>query len=145
VAASALRGGMRFDEVVGTMIHARLPGQYAALASSSKCPDLSSKVVLHAGERLAKIGRTSVHAAGYASIEVYRRTEMSLTSHGYERQGPFLEAVRARQNELFCPEALLSFDARVEGGCGEDSVLITFGTDGRVTSVGPVVGGTCGT
>jgi hypothetical protein len=135
---------MTFEEVVVAMIHARLPGQYAALASGAKCPEVSSKVILHAGELLAKVGRTRVHAAGYASIEVYRRSDASLTSHGYVRQGPFLEAVHARQKELLCPEAVLSFDARVEGGCGEDTMLVTFDSDGRVGSVSSVIGGSCG-
>ena len=143
LAARALRPGMTLHDVVVTMINARLANQYVALSSGAVCPDTSTQVILHAGERLAKIGRTTVYAAGFASIQVYRRADASLTSHGYERQGPFLEAVHARQKDLLCPEVSLSFDSTVEGGCGSDTILLTFDADGRVGAVGPVRGGQC--
>lgn len=145
VAASTISQGMTLDDVVVAMIHARLIGQYAALASGAKCPEASTKVILHAGELLARAGHTKVYAGGYASIEVYHRADGSLSSHGFERQGALLEAVHARQKDiLVCSEAYLSFDATVEGGCGEATIPLTFGVDGRLDWVGPVTEGSCG-
>ena len=91
---------MTLDEVVVTMINARLASQYVSLSSGAVCPDIETQIILHAGERLAKVGRTTVYAAGFASIQVYRRADTSLTSHGYVRQGPLLEAIHAREKEL---------------------------------------------
>jgi hypothetical protein len=144
LAADALRPGMTVDEVVAVMINARLPGQYVSLSSSSTCPAASTKIILHAGERLGKIGHTTAYAAGFVSIETYRRANASLASHGFERQGPLLEAVRAHGQEVLgCPQAVLSFDSTVEGGCGEDTIAVTLDPGGRLESVGPVRGGHC--
>src|SRR5688572_8478416 len=83
LAAQALRPGMTLHEVVVTMINARLASQYVSLSSGTLCPDIQTQIILHAGERLAKVGRTTVYAAGFASIQVYRLADTSLTSHGY--------------------------------------------------------------
>ena len=63
LARQAIRGGMTFSEVVGVVTDVRSPAQAAAVESGRECAALDVKVVLHAGEMLANIGKTRVHAA----------------------------------------------------------------------------------
>jgi len=144
LAAGRLAPRMTLVDVVVVMLDARLGGQYVSLASGAKCPAVSTKLILHAGELLATVGGTRISAGGFASIEIYRRDDASLSTFGFERQGAFREAVLARQKELLvCDEALLSFDSTVEGGCGQETILLTFDADGVVSSVGSVTSETC--
>ena len=105
----------------------------------------SVHIVLHAGELLATTGHTKIFAGGYASLELYRRSNARLESHGFDRQGPLLAEVAGRQAELSrFSRYVASFDATVEGGCGESVVAVSFGGAGRVAEVGLVEGGSCG-
>jgi hypothetical protein len=71
--------------------------------------------------------------------------EKKLTIQGFERQGGFLEAVRTRQRELLvCSDAVLSFDATTEGGCGQETIAVSFDSEGGVSNVGPVAVMDCG-
>lgn len=136
IAANKLVAGMSMVEVVDVMLDARLGGQYALLSSGANCPDVSTKLILHSGELLATVGGAGVYAGGFASIEIYRRADTSLSTFGFERQGAFREAVRAREHEfLVCSDAEMSFDATVEGGCGNETIHLKFDDNGVVSSM----------
>jgi hypothetical protein len=142
MAAGALKQGMTFYDVVFVMLNVRRPNQYASLDSGRACPAASVDVIVHAGELLAKVGHTSVYAGGFASIQSLR--DQALTSEGFERQATLLDAVRARESELLvCRDAVLSFDAVTEGGCGRDTIPLKFGEDGRLATVGSVASTQC--
>lgn len=144
VFASAIRVGMKLQDVVRSMAESRLQAQYASLSSAAPSGD-TVRIILHAGEPLATVGHTQVFAAGYASLEVYRRAETRLQSHGFERQGPLLAAVEAREQELLAyPLFVLAFDARVEGGCGDSTMRLAFDAGGHVSEVGQVEEAACG-
>jgi hypothetical protein len=144
LAAHRLTPGMTLDDVVAVMIDTRLGNQHVVLESGAKCPAVSTRLVLHAGETLANVAGTRISAGGFASIEIHRRSEGSLSTFGFERQGPFREAVRVRQEELLvCDEAVLSFDSTVEGHCGRDTLRLEFDSDGIVRSVGAVASEAC--
>jgi hypothetical protein len=126
------------------MADSRLPGQYASLSSEAPTGD-TVRIILHAGEPLGSVGHTRVFAAGYGSIEVYRRAETRLESGGFERQGAMLSAIGLRQQELLAyPRYVAAFDATVEGGCGESTLALAFDTTGRVSEVGQVEEHACG-
>jgi hypothetical protein len=85
-----------------------------------------------------------VFAAGFASIWEEDFQKQSLTTSGFDRQGKFLAAVRARESELVvCSRASLAFDTKTEGACGDDTLELSFGPDGLLTSVGSVAATTC--
>jgi hypothetical protein len=143
MAAGALKQGMTFYDVVFVMLNVRRPNQYASLDSGRECTAASVDVIVHAGELLAKVSRTSVYAGGFASIRSIR--EQALAYEGFERQATLLDAVRARESELLvCRDAVLSFDAVTEGGCGRDTIPLKFGEDGRLTTIGSVASTQCG-
>ena len=143
LAVHAIQKGMTLGDVVVVMINVRLPSQYASLASEGGCDDASVELILHAGELLAQVDGTRVHAGGFASIQSHE--EQRLTMEGFERQGAFMEAVRTRQRELLvCSDVVLSFDAKTEGGCGQETIALTFDHKGGVATVGPVTVVGCG-
>jgi hypothetical protein len=125
------------------MVELRGMGQVASV--DFRCPDSQVELILHAGEVLARMKSTTVYAGGFASIQVYDVKEKSLKSWGFDRPRLFLETVASREDELrACDQASMAFSAVTEGGCGDDAIDLVFSTDGRVTSVGAVRGGTCG-
>jgi hypothetical protein len=143
VFAASIRLGMTLEDVVRSVIESRLPYQFASLSSAAPSGDTVSSI-LHAGEHLATIGRARVYAAGFASLELYSRAETRLTSYGYERQGPLLAAVAARAKELLAyPQFTLTFDAKVEGGCGDSRLSLTFDVDGHLSEIGQVEEDVC--
>ncbi len=135
VAAGRSRPGMTLADVVTVMVESRLLGQRASLTSAASCADSSLKISLPAGEP----------AGDYASVEVFRGADTSVAAQGFARQGSFLEAVRLHQKELLaCPAVVLTFDAKLEGGCGESTLPLNFDSQGRVSRVGPVEASRCG-
>ncbi len=143
VFVTSIRLGMTLEAVVRALVECRLPYQYASLSSAAPNGD-TVRIILHAGEPLATIGRTRVFASGFASLEVYRRAEAHLASYGFERQGPLLTAVEARQKELLAqPRFVLAFDAKVEGGCGESRLPLTFDAAGHLSNIGQVEEDAC--
>jgi hypothetical protein len=141
IAAASLSPGMRLHDVVSVAVGARRPNQYASVSSNRTCNE-SVAIVMHVGERIAKVNGTSVFAADFASIDSMRTGGMSMK--GFERQSTLLEEVRSRQAELLvCRNVTLAFDAVTEGGCGTDTVALTFGEDGQLMTVGPVVEEEC--
>jgi hypothetical protein len=144
VFASAVRTEMTLQDVVRTLAECRLPGQLASLSSEVPSGD-SIRIVLHSGELLGAAGHTKMFAAGYASLELYHRADTRLESHGFERQRPLLADVAGRQADLSrFSRYLASFDATVEGGCGQSTVAVSFDDAGRVSEVGRVEEGSCG-
>jgi len=134
---------MTLADVVRLMIESRLPDQYASLSSGTPSGDTVS-VILHAGEPLATIGHRRVFAGGFASIQVYRRAETHLASLGFERQGPLLAAVDARQKELLTDSRfVLVFDAKLEGGCGESRLPLAFDAVGHLSEIGQIEEDAC--
>jgi hypothetical protein len=143
VFVTSVRPGMTFQDVVRVMLESRLLGQYASLSSSTPSGDTVS-VILHAGEPLARVGHTEVFAGGLASLQVYTRADTRLASYGFERQGPLLAAVEARQQELLTnPNFVLAFDATVEGGCGESRIRLAFDAAGHVSEIGRIEEDSC--
>jgi hypothetical protein len=130
-------------ELVQTVVNLRRVNQPATLAFSGGC-EPSTDIVLHGGEVIARAGRTRVYAGGYASIQTYSTKDKSLSSHGFERQGPLLEAVSRDAERLGrCASVLVSLSATAEGGCGDETIAVTLDQTGKVASVGPVHGTDC--
>ena len=142
--ANAVRAGMTLQEVVRALADSRLPSQRASLSSEVSGGD-TVDIVLHAGELLGTAGHAKVFAGGYASVQLYHRADTRFESHGFERQGPFLADVAARGADLgrFRRYAA-SFNATVEGGCGDSIVTVSFDAAGRVSEVGGVEEVACG-
>ncbi len=133
---SAVRLGMSLPEVVRAMTDSRLPYQVASMSAVAGSGD-TVRIVLHAGEPLASVGKTRVFAGGFASLEVYHRSNAHLASYGFERAGPLLDAVQTRQAELVAYRSfVVAFEARVEGGCGESTVPLTFDRAGHLSELG---------
>jgi len=143
VLVTSIRLGMTLEDVVRSVIESRLPYQFASLSSAAPSGDTVS-IILHAGEHLATIGRTQVYAGGFASLQLYSRAETRLTSYGFQRQGLLLAAVEARAKELLAyPQFTLTFDAKVEGGCGDSRLSLAFDTGGHLSEIGQVEEDVC--
>jgi hypothetical protein len=135
---------MPLYDVALVMINVRLPNQYTSLASAPSCQGASVELILHAHELLAQVDGTGIYSGGFASIQ--SREDTKLTTHGFERQGAFLQALRSKQQDLLvCSDAVLSFDAKVEGGCGYETITLQFDSAGSLLTIGPVTSNDCGT
>jgi hypothetical protein len=142
LARAAIRDGMSLPEVVQAMVEVRGTEQDVSL--TFHCQETKVEIVLNAGQQLAQVGSTRVLAAGFASIWAQDFEKQSLKTWGFQRQGEFLAAIRSRESELVaCDKASLAFNATPEGACGHDVVDVSFGSDRRVSAVGPVQPTTC--
>jgi hypothetical protein len=142
LAKAALRSGMSLAEVVQAMVEVRGTEQDASLAFH--CAASKVDITLNAGQQLAHVGSTHVLAAGFASVWVHDYEQQSLKTWGFQRQGEFIAAMRARESEFVsCEKASLSFNATTEGACGYDVIDLSFGSDRRINAIGPVQGTTC--
>jgi hypothetical protein len=142
LARGLLHEGMALHEVVQTMVEVRGTSQDASL--EFRCPDSRVTITLHAGEQLAHAGSTRVYAAGFASIWIHDFKKQNLAMWGFQRQGDFTRAVLSREADLLaCGSGSLSFNAIPEGSCGYDTVDVSFNSDARVSTIGPVRYASC--
>jgi hypothetical protein len=137
LAHSAIRNGMSLADVVQSMVEVRSMHQVASLTFS--CANARVHIVLNAEQELFHSRSTRVSAADFATIWEEDFQKQSLKTYGFERQGKFLATVRARGSELQpCETASLAFDTTTEGACGDDTIEVSFGPEGRLTRVGAV-------
>ncbi len=142
LAKAAIRIGMSLPEVVQAMVEVRGTEQDVSLALH--CPASKVDIILNAGQQLAQVGSTRVLAAGFASVWAHDYEKQSLKTWGFQRQGELLAAIRSRESEFVgCERASLSFNATTEGACGYDVIDLLFGSDRRISAIGPVQGTPC--
>jgi len=122
----ALKPGMSLSEVIQTAVELRGVGQEVALRSQKSCqPDV--RIELGSGS----------WPQDFATIIVF--AEKRLRTHGFSRQRELMRAMAQGEGSMAgCAGAVLAFDARTEGGCGDEAIDLGLDTAGHLTSVGEV-------
>lgn len=119
---------MTVAEVMRTVIDLRGVEQAAVLESQKGC-DPSVRIDVGSGP----------WPRNFALISVYGAADMSLKTHGFDRQRDFLKALDAGEGSLKgCGGAVLAFATAIEGGCGYEALDLGLDEDGHVANIGPV-------